>query len=174
MLMRIHKFLTFSCHLLKVNHSRWIKEKRSFLRTEHTTDYCTCHIYSIPQISCSPSIYPLHIQSTCFDLTKLQPHFPYQYYLCHFDKHRRRVIPCRRPQIWVASGFYSSYIFFAGAQLRLDVMSRCSQHNSVWVSTLDRYWYWSTGWHSCWAPGTRLWEIQKACESASGAKYSRY
>lgn len=68
--------------------------------------------------------FPLRLQPSCSYLTTLQPHFPYQSYLCHFDERGRGDGPRRGLQILVASGFYSGSIFRAGARLRLDVMSR--------------------------------------------------
>lgn len=92
-----------------------------------------CHIRRIPQISLSPSFFftligfPLRLQPSCFYLTTLQPHFPYQYYLCHFDKHSERCtmqrLEIREWRRAAASGFYSGSIFSAGVRLRFDVMS---------------------------------------------------
>lgn len=144
MLMIIRQLLTFSCHLLKVNHCRGNKEKRSSLSIGLKEDYMS-YIQNPSNLLLAfyfPSTLtgsPLRLQPSCFYLRTLQPHFPYQYYLCHFDKHEEREMyrVRRRRSVgrWggsrfggccrvAASGFYSSSIFSAGVQLRLDVMSR--------------------------------------------------
>lgn len=145
MLMIICQLLTFSCHLLKVNHCRGNKEKRSSLSIELKEDYMS-YIQNPSNLLLAfyfPSTLigsPLRLQPSCFYLRTLQPHFPYQYYLCHFDKHKERDVLCMcvggmggqaggAPDSGVccraaASGFYSSSIFSAGVRLRLDVMSR--------------------------------------------------
>lgn len=115
----------------------------------HGSEDITCQMYSNPRISLLACYFPSTLAGFPLVTAILllfddctAPHFPYQSYPCHFDKHCERDVPRKRLQ----KKKKGLHLDFIAAQFSLlvcgtDWMWRAGPANteSAWMSTVDRY-----------------------------------
>lgn len=124
---------------------------------------CTVTLASL----CSPAIFPgfpLQLQPSCFYLTTvLPPTFHTNLIRVILTNTAREM--CRARGSRKKKGLHLDFIAaqFSPLVCGTDRMGRAGPANteSAWMSTVDRYWYWSADWDCCWGSAATWCEARR-------------